>query len=83
MLIPLGKLKHLKQVAAVSHCFHLAGIRRDDEQQCAVRDVGLTIGNSEFIHVISLSSLISYSQLKVGAERESSFFFPGCHCAQK
>lgn len=59
----------LEASCSCSHCFHLAGSKRDDRQQCAVRDVGLTIGNSEFIHVISLSPLISYSQLKVGAER--------------
>jgi hypothetical protein len=54
-----------------SHCLHLAGSRTAQEQQGTVRDVSLTIGNTEFIHVISLSPLISYSQLKMGAERES------------
>lgn len=54
-----------------SHCFRLAGSRTDWKQQCTVRIVGLTVGNTEFIHVISLSPLISYSQIKMGAERES------------
>lgn len=53
-----------------SHCFHLTGSRTDYKQN-AVRDVGLIIGNTQFIHVISLSPFISYSQLKMGAERES------------
>lgn len=40
-----------------SHCFRLRASRTDYKQQCTVRDVGLTVGYPEFIHVISLSPL--------------------------
>lgn len=61
--------KSLQQVASAgivpSQAAELTGSTK------AARAVGLTIRNAEFMHVISLSLLISYSQLKMGAEKES------------
>lgn len=62
-----------KVVAVSGVCRHcpLSQAAEKTESTKAVGAVGLTIRNAEFIHVISLSLLISYSQLKMGAERES------------
>ena len=75
MLIPPEepKEKQLKQVASVDIVFILQEAEQTKSNN-EDRDVGLMIGNTEFIHVISFFPLISYSQLKVGVERESRVF---------
>lgn len=73
MLTQLGE-RTTENAVAVSgvrrHC-PLSEAAKQPESTKAVRALGLTIRNAEFIHVISLSLLISYSQLKMGVERES------------
>lgn len=73
MLTPLEGVqrKSLQQVASAgivpSQAAEQAGSTK------AARAVGLTIRNAEFIHVISLSLLISYSQLKWGRKKNLKF----------
>lgn len=83
MLAQLGELqKRQLQLSGICRHCPLSEAAEQPESTKAVRAVGLTIRNAEFIHVISLSLLISHSQLKVGVERESSVF-PGCFYTQK
>lgn len=73
MLTPLEGVqrKSLQQVASAGIVPSQAAEQTGSTK--AARVVGLTIRNAEFIHVISLSLLISYSQLKWGRKRNLKF----------
>lgn len=73
MLTPLEGVqrKSLQQVASAGIVPSQAAEQTGSTK--AARAVGLTIRNAEFIHVISLSLLISYSQLKWGRKRNLKF----------